>query len=66
MPEGNLSVLKNTIPAPDALDVLITSKNFDLKAEVAVAAEPDEWLFALVSLQTMEGFLGLGTTESPA
>lgn len=59
-PEGSIAVLKNAIPSPDALDVLITSKNFDLKSAVAVRAQPDEWLFALVSLQTMDGFLGAG------
>lgn len=60
VPEKSLSALKNAIPTPDALDVLIAAKNFDVKAAVAAAAEPDEWLFALVSLQTMEGFLGAG------
>lgn len=60
VPEGNLAALKNTIPTPDALDVLITAKNFDLKSAVAAVADPDDWLFALVSLQTMEGFLGAG------
>ncbi len=60
VPEGNLAALKNTIPTPDALDVLITSKNFDLKSAVAAQAQPDDWLFALISLQTMEGFLGAG------
>jgi len=60
VPEGALAVLKNTVPTPDALDVLITAKDFDVKSEVAAVAEADEWLFALVSLQTMEGFLGAG------
>lgn len=60
VPEGTLAPLKNTIPTPDALDVLITAKNFDLKSAVAANAQPDDWLFALVSLQTMEGFLGAG------
>lgn len=60
VPEGDLAILKNPIPTPDALDVLITAKNFDVKAAVAAEAEVDEWLFALVSLQTMEGFLGAG------
>lgn len=60
VPEDDLAALKNTIPTPDALDVLITAKNFDLKAAVAADAQPDDWLFALVSLQTMEGFLGAG------
>ena len=60
VPEGSVAVLKNTIPTPDALDVLITAKNFDLKSAVAANAEVDDWVFALVSLQTMEGFLGAG------
>lgn len=62
VPEGNLAALKNAIPTPDALDVLITSKNFDLKSAVAADAQPDEWLFALVSLQTMQGYSGGGGT----
>lgn len=44
----------------DALDVLITSKNHDQKAERMVAATAEEWLFALVTLQTTEGYLGRG------
>lgn len=46
--------------APDQLDMLITSKNHDLKQAVADQAELDEWLFALVSLQTGEGYNGSG------
>lgn len=46
------------VPTPDALDMVITSKNHDLKAQVAVAAAPEDWVFALISLQTMEGFGG--------
>jgi len=51
---------KNVLRAADELDMLITSKNHDLKAARAYRAEPDDWLFALVSLQTQEGFLGAG------
>jgi CRISPR system Cascade subunit CasA len=57
---GGPKDLKNVVPTPDALDMLITSKNHDLKSEVMMAAEPDDWLFALVALQTTEGFLGAG------
>ncbi|AWN47559.1 type I-E CRISPR-associated protein Cse1/CasA [Methylobacterium terrae] len=57
---GGLKDLKNAVPTPDALDMLVTSKNHDLKSEVMMAAEPDDWLFALVALQTSEGFLGAG------
>jgi CRISPR system Cascade subunit CasA len=48
------------LATPDALDILVTSKNHDLKGERMQRAEADDWLFALVSLQTQEGFLGAG------
>lgn len=51
---------KNTVATPDDLDMLVTSKNHDLKAEVAEQAHADYWIFALVTLQTMEGFGGSG------
>ena len=63
IPDG-LATLKNSIATPDALDMLVASRNHDLKGAVMARALPDDWLFALVSLQTMEGFLGAGTTES--
>jgi CRISPR system Cascade subunit CasA len=44
------------VATPDALDMLITSRNHDLKREIAHDATPQDWLFALVSLQTMEGY----------
>ncbi len=48
------------VTTPDALDMLITSRNHDIKREIAHNAAPQDWLFALVSLQTMEGFGGAG------
>ena len=51
---------KNTVATPDELDMLVTSKNHDLKVAVADEARIDDWVFALVSLQTMEGFGGAG------
>ena len=51
---------KSSVTTPDKLDMLVTSKNHDLKAAVATQASPDEWLFALMTLQTMEGFSGAG------
>lgn len=51
---------KNVLYAADELDMLVTSKNHDLKGARARRAEADDWLFALVSLQTQEGFLGAG------
>jgi len=60
VPEGNLSSFKLQGRAPDVIDVLVTSKNHDVKQERAVDARADDWLFALVSLQTMEGVMGAG------
>ena len=48
------------VATPDELDILVTAKNHDVKGARLVKAQPDDWLFALVSLQTMEGFLGAG------
>lgn len=50
----------NLLYAADALDMLVTSKNHDLKAARARSARAEDWLFALLSLQTQEGFLGAG------
>nr|WP_309502363.1 hypothetical protein [uncultured Roseovarius sp.] len=44
------------VPTPDALDILITSRNHDLKSAIATQATPEDWLFALVSLQTQRTF----------
>ncbi len=59
IPGGDLSSFKQ-IETPDSLDMLITSKNHDLKRERIWNAEPEDWLYALVSLQTQEGVMGGG------
>ena len=48
------------VSTPDELDMLITSRNHDLKRQVARQSDPEDWIFSLVSLQTMEGFGGAG------
>ena len=51
VPDG--VALGNLVLAPDALDLLITAKNHDLKQAIAARqGQPEDWLFALVSLQT--------------
>jgi CRISPR system Cascade subunit CasA len=60
VPTGASDPFKNRVEAPDELDVLVTSKNHDLKAARMFCAAPDDWLFALVSLQTQEGQMGRG------
>ena len=51
---------KNVVATPDELDMLVTSKNHDLKASVGSSGDVDDWIFALITLQTMEGFSGAG------
>ena len=51
---------KNRVETPDQLDMLVTVKNHDLKSMVAANAALDDWFFALLTLQTMEGFMGVG------
>ena len=51
---------KNVVSTPDDLDMLVTSKNHDLKSEVAEQGRWDDWIFALATLQTTEGFGGAG------
>lgn len=58
-PDG-LAAYRAAIGTPDALDPLVTSKNHDVKAARMRVAEADDWIFALVDLQTMEGFMGAG------
>lgn len=60
VPGGAIKEWKNTLHAADELDMLVTSKNHDLKAARMRLGEADDWLMALISLQTQEGFLGAG------
>ncbi len=59
-PSGDISNWKNRLVAADELDMLVTSKNHDLKAARMLRSSPEEWVYALVSLQTQEGFFGAG------
>ena len=45
---------------PDEMDILVNSKNHEFKARTARNAQPDDWLFSLISLQTAAGNLGQG------
>lgn len=62
IPEGSLAAAKYKEPhrTPDDLDMLVTSKNHDVKMARVDHARLEHWVFALVTLQTMEGFLGRG------
>lgn len=57
VPDG-IAIWRGRVATPDALDILITARNHDVKQAVMAQAQPDDWLFALVTLQTMEGYGG--------
>ena len=58
--DDRLKDYKTSVPTPDGLDMLVLSKNHDIKSAVAAQAEADDWIFALITLQTMEGYAGRG------
>ena len=60
VPEGSLNGWASDRPTPDSLDILVTSKNHDLKQERQSEARAGDWIFALVSLQTAAPFPGSG------
>ena len=45
---------------PDDIDILVASRHHSIKAGVAQQAAPDDWLFAVLTLQTMGGVGGRG------
>ena len=51
---------KKEVRAPDDLDLLVTSKNHDMKSSIGIASGIDDWIFALINCQTMNGYSGLG------
>lgn len=58
VPEGSLAVLKNPHRVPATLDILITTKGHDVKQERLAHATAEHWAFALIDVQTFEGFSG--------
>lgn len=46
------------VSTPEAIDILVMAKNHDVKASRFREPELDQWVFALINLQTMSGFPG--------
>lgn len=46
------------VASPDALDVVPTTRNHEAKIGSIQAPLPEHWLYALVALQTLEGYTG--------
>lgn len=59
VPEGSVADWKRA-DYPDEIDVLNTAKNHDVKGARIRTPRPDHWLYALLALQTHQGFFGAG------
>ena len=62
VPEGALDAAgyDKTEPTPDRLDMLAVAKNHDVKRQRITQPQIEHWLFALCTVQTMEGIMGRG------
>lgn len=45
---------------PDGIDILFASKNFETKQDLIWNAQPDHWLYALITAQTAAAYAGAG------
>jgi CRISPR system Cascade subunit CasA len=57
IPDG-MAALGTVIKTPDGIDITITANNHDFKSALIAKGQPDDWLFALMTLQTMQGYGG--------
>lgn len=57
-PTTRIASFKECARTPDRLDVPVTAKNHDRKQAQAVGGAPHHWLYALLTLQTAQGFSG--------
>lgn len=60
-PATDATAFTATSTTPDDLDVVVTGRNHDIKGGAIAHAHDDDWLFALVTLQTSEGSMGAGS-----
>jgi CRISPR system Cascade subunit CasA len=60
VPEGSIDVLSQPETTSDAIDMVNTAKNYDLKAAIVSPDDPDASLFSLLTPQTGQGYSGGG------
>lgn len=60
VPEGTIREWRDDRPTPDSLDILVTSKNHELKQQRIINGRIENWIFALVSTQTAAPYPGPG------
>ncbi|MEL7059199.1 MAG: type I-E CRISPR-associated protein Cse1/CasA [Acidobacteriota bacterium] len=60
IPEGDWQRYKLAAETPDDLDLLVTAKSHDVKQRTMTHASAAHWAYALLTLQTFQGFSGRG------
>lgn len=51
----------NSVSTPDDIDTIVNGMSHEIKSGIMQDARDDDWLFALVTLQTTQGSLGAGS-----
>ena len=59
-PGGDAGDQDKTASTPTEIDVLVTSKNHEVKQSPGLEHQPQDWMNALITIQTMGGNLGAG------
>ena len=59
-PEGYPEKFRQPATSPGNLDVLVHSKNHEVKQHAVRHPEPDDWMMAILNMQTMDGSSGSG------
>jgi CRISPR system Cascade subunit CasA len=62
VPEGTLDDRWKAQASPDDIDVLVTAKAHDVKTSLISTDDIEAWTYALVTLQTTQGYPGRGYT----
>ncbi len=62
VPEGSLkdAKYKADVESPDDLDMLATARNHDVKSVRIIHPRTEHWVYALLTLQTLQGGFGRG------
>jgi len=60
VPQGALDGNWKPVRFPAEIDILVTTKNHDVKRNRIADPRPEHWVYALTTLQTMQGYSGGG------
>ena len=58
VPQGALDGNWKPVRFPAEIDILVTTKNHDVKRNRIADPRPEHWVYALTTLQTMQGYSG--------